>query len=214
MTTQTMDQRLTLTGLALSNAADPEVTPLLAIHGYTAERLAEGQALLAAARQALSRREALRGVLRERTRQTQAAQRAACGKYVALARVARSLFKDRLGLLVQLGIEGSTPDTFASLLQAGTTLLNNVTEPEIAAALADYGHSTERITELAAAFEALRQAKDVQESAKGDAQQASQNFKVALSALDDWMSRFRVIARDALRDFPQYLEKLGILSRS
>jgi hypothetical protein len=35
-----------------------------------------------------------------------------------------------------------------------------------------------------------------------------------MGALDDWMSRFRAIARDALRDHPEYLEKLGILARS
>ncbi len=214
MLNQTTDQKLTLAELMLSNAADPEVAPLLEPYGDNAARLAEGQTRLTNARQMLSRREALRGVQRESTRQAQAAQRAARSKYVALVTVARTAFKNRPGLLVQLGIEGKTPNTYAGLLQAGMTLLDNVTDPEIAAALAEYGYPAERIAELRAAFDALRQAKQAQEAAKGDTQQATQDLNAALDALDDWMSHFRVIARDALRDFPQYLEKLGILSRS
>jgi hypothetical protein len=209
-----MDQRLTLTGLALSNAADPEVAPLLAVHGYTAERLAEGQALLTTARQALSRRQELRGVQRERSRQFQEARRAARQKYVALAAVARRLFKDRPGLLVQLGIEGGTPDAFAALLQAGVTLLDNLADPVIAAELAEYGHTAERIAEIAAAFQTLKQANAAYEAAKGDTQQATRDLQAAMSALDDWISRFRTVARDALRDRPDFLEKLGILARS
>jgi hypothetical protein len=214
MTNLTMGQRLTLAGLALSNAADVEVAPLLAAHGYTIERLAEGQALLTAARQALSRRQELRGVQRERSRQFQEARRAARQKYIALATVARRLFKDRPGLLVQLGIQGATPDSFAALLQAGVTLLDNLADPAIAAELAEYGHTAERIAEIAAAFQTLKQANDAHEAAKGDTQQATRDLQAAMSALDNWISRFRTVARDALRDYPDFLEKLGILARS
>ncbi len=214
MPRRTRDQRLTLADLALSNAADPAIAPLLAAHGYTAERLAEGQTLLAAARQALSQREALRGVQQGRTRQLEQAQRIARGKYVALARVARVLFKERPNLLVQLGIQGQTPESLAGLLQAGDILVTNVTHPEIAAELTEYGHPPARIAELGAAFVAFKQANDAQEAAKGDTQQATRQLQAAMRALDKWMIRFRAIARDALRDRPDYLEKLGILARS
>ncbi len=214
MSNRRIDRTLTLAELMLSNAVDPEVAPLLEPYGDNAARLAEGQTRLTNTRQTLSRREALRGIQRERTRQAQAAQRAARRQYIALVTVARTIFKDRPGLLVQLGIEGDSPDSFASLLQAGMTLFDNVTDPEIAAELAKYGYPAERIAELRAAFDALRQAKQAQEAAKGDTQQATQDLNAALEELEDWISRFRVVARDALRDFPQYLEKLGILSRS
>lgn len=214
MTTQSIDERLTQTDLALSNAADPLVALLLAAHGYTVERLAEGLALLTAARQALSRRQELRGVQQGYTRQVNEALQAAREKYIALAQVARTLFKDRPGLLVQLGIQGRTPLSFAGLLQAGATLLDNLADPAIAAELAEYGHPPERIVELAAAFQALRAANYAQEAAKGDTQNATRELQTAMRALDAWMSRFRAIARDALRDHPEYLEKLGILARS
>jgi hypothetical protein len=207
MTTQSIDERLTQTDLALSNAADPLIAPLLAAHGYTVERLAEGLALLAAARQALSRRQDLRGVQQGCTRQVNEAQRAAREKYVALAKVARTIFKDRPEVLVKLGIQGGTPSSLAGLLQAGATLLDNLADPAIAAELAEYGHPPERIVELAAAFQALRTANNAQEAAKGDTQNATRELQAA-------MRRFRAIARDALRDHPEYLEKLGILTRS
>lgn len=209
-----IDEKLTQADVAISNAADPAIAPLLEPYNLGAAGLAEGQSCLDAAWQARSRRQELRGVQQGCTRQVNEAQRAAREKYVALATVARTIFKDRPEVLVKLGIQGSTPSSLAGLLQAGATLLDNLADPAIAAELAEYGHPPARIAELAAAFEALRQANFAQEAAKGAVQQATREFQAAMDALDDWMSRFRTIARDALRDYPEYLEKLGILARS
>jgi hypothetical protein len=214
MSRQTVDEKLTQADVAISNAADPAIAPLLEPYSFGAEGLAEGQSRLDAARQARSHRQELRGVQQGCTRQVKEAQKTAREKYVALVKVARTIFKDRPEVLVKLGIQGGAPSSLAGLLQAGATLLDNLADPAIAAELAEYGHPPARIAELAAAFEALRQANVAQEAAKGDVQQATREFQAALSALDDWMQRFRPIARDALRDHPDYLEKLGILARS
>ena len=52
---------------------------------------------------------------------------------------------------------------------------------------------------------------EAQEATKGAAQQATQDQHAALDALDDWLARFIKIARVALADKPQLLEKLGII---
>lgn len=62
--------------------------------------------------------------------------------------------------------------------------------------------------------DAAEAAQRAQQSETGEAQEATQDRDAALDAIDDWMAIFIAIARLALEDDPQLLEKLGILERS
>jgi hypothetical protein len=180
---QTIAERLSQADLALNNAAVAEIAPLLAAHGYDAERLAEGRTLWTAARQALSRRESLYGQQQGLTRQVNQAQCIARDEFETLARLARVVFDDRPGLLVQLGIRGNTPRALSALLVAGGALFNNAANPDVAARLAAHGYPAERIAEIEAAFQTLRAANEAQEAAKGATQQATQELKAATMSL-------------------------------
>ncbi len=210
MSSKAISARLNQTDLALKNAASPDVADSLVAHGYDAARLVEGRALWTTARDALSDRDLLYGRQQELTRQAREAQRAARREYGSLVRIARAIFRDQPGLLVQLGIAGVTPRSLDKLLAAADTLFANVTDPAIAPELTKHGYPPERIAQVQAAFEALRAANEAQEIAKGATQQATQELHAAMAALDEWMSQFRSIARVALRDQPQFLEELGI----
>lgn len=214
MSHRSIAERLNKSDLALNNAARPEIAPRLNLYGCDTAYLTEGRNRWNAAREALSRRDFLFGEQQELTRQLNEARDAAYNEYKALAQLARAVFRDRPGLLVQLGISGGTPRTIAGLLRVAGTLNDNAANPEIASLLEGHGYSAERIAGIQAAFDTLRQAYEAQQAAKGLTQQATQDLQAAMSALDQWMSQFRAIARVALRDNPQYLEQLGIIVRS
>lgn len=108
MATETIAERLNLADLALNNAAQPEIAPLLAAHSYDAACLAEGRALWNAARQLLSQRALLYGRQQELSRQLDQIRRAALraldrwmSQFCAVARVT---LRDCPQYLEELGI--------------------------------------------------------------------------------------------------------------
>jgi hypothetical protein len=53
-----------------------------------------------------------------------------------------------------------------------------------------------------------------QEAAKGAARQATQDQDTALKTIHQWLAQYFKIARGALREKPQLLEKLGVSVRT
>jgi hypothetical protein len=53
-----------------------------------------------------------------------------------------------------------------------------------------------------------------QKKETGEAQEATEMRDKALDNLAKWISNFRAVAKVALEDNPQQLEKLGILART
>ncbi len=61
---------------------------------------------------------------------------------------------------------------------------------------------------------AVEAANSVQDHRRGKAQDATQDRNLVLAELNSWLVEFRTVARIALQEDPQYLEKLGILVAS
>jgi hypothetical protein len=215
-TKATISKQMTAASVALANAtADPEVQAALAAFGYTPERLAQGRALLEAADMAVSRQVAAFGEWKAACARKDAAEESAHAAFQALSQTARAAFLRDKAALATLALDRPMPRTKASFVtMAGALFDNAVGTPSIATVLAGFGYSTERLNAEAAKVQALADAFGTQEAAKGTAQQATVAQDKAMSALADEMSAFRRIAKVALRDRPQLLEKLGILRRS
>ena len=77
----------------------------------------------------------------------------------------------------------------------------------IALALVALGWAISRLTLL---VQAVVEANLAQEKEKGNAQDATKARDTKFDALDTWMADFRAIARVALDEHPQWLEKLGL----
>ena len=208
----TIAQQLNAGQLAISNSlSDPEIQSLVAQFGYPADKLNKGKALYDCALSAVNAEKAAAGAQQESTRLLAQAEKSARDAYQALAKVARAVFGKDKAQLNALGLNGNMPKDTAGFLAAAYTLFDNArTLP----ALADYGYNSVKLQSERAKIAAYDTANQQQEAAKGAAQQATREQDAALQALNDWTAQYLKIAKVALRDKPQLLEKLGVLART
>ena len=100
------------------------------------------------------------------------------------------------------------------LSQARQFYLNALADSETLTKLGAYGITQAKLEAGQLLHGQVETANAAQEKEKGDAQQATKDRDAAMDSLDEWMSDFVAIARIALEEKPQFLEKLGIMEPS
>ncbi len=213
---QAITERLNAANVAISNAlSDAQIGKYLGEFGYQTPKLSEGKALYEAADGAIKVQVAKVGDKKAATAREAAADKAARTAYQNLAQVARAAFaKDKASLAI-LGLTGPMPVPLPLFLTMATALFDNAShKAEVAQVLAQHGFTADKLAKERGKIVELSAAMQAQESASGAAQQATYEQNKALETLDAWMSAFVRIAKVALRDQPQLLEKLGILRRT
>jgi len=209
------DQRLKDIAIALQNATDDEVIKTeLAEFGYMATKVAEGKALYDTA-EALHRKQKVEyGEQAIATDALNTAWEVANNVYMRQVKVARVAFKNERGVQSKLGIEGQRKQTLAGWLgQAKQFYTAALSETALQTTLATFGISVAKLTEAQALVQTVESAAATQHQEKGEAQEATRLRDEALEALYEWVSDFKKIARVALQDVPQHLEKLGMVMR-
>lgn len=212
----TIDERLTAAQVALDNALnDSGLQDSLAVFGYTAERLQEGQALYETARSLHDQQQAEYGDQFAATDALQSAWDEAKTVYTRHVKVARVALKRERGAWKQLGLSGRRKRTLSGwLTQARQFYANALADPNILVELGNFGITQEKLEAGQTLVDDVETANAAQEQEKGEAQEATRKRDQALDALDEWMSDFVAIARVALEDRPQHLEKLGVVAPS
>ena len=210
-----ISERLAFASVALANAAAPEILAPLSVYGFNPVRLEEARLMQQVASEAVTRQVAAVGEFRTATARLLRVGREATGAYQGLSRASKAAFKKFPEILATLGLVGPMPRTHAAFITMGLALFDNaLATPSVGAALVRYGYTTERLTAERAKILALIEERRVQGAAKGAAQQATAEQNAALAALEEEMSALRAMAKVALRDQPQLLEKLGIVQRT
>jgi hypothetical protein len=203
--------RLNAAQVAIQNTlADAEILTAVAAYGYSVEKINAGKALYDQAVAAVNAQIAAAGAQRDTTATMESAKQQAYAAYQSLAKVARAVFIQDKPRLIRLGLIGAMPKSTAGFLTAAYALFENASAPEIQSLLANYGYDSARLQSertLIAVYDAANRS---QEQAKGGAQQATRNQEAALKELDLWYNQYIKIARVALRDRKELLEKLGI----
>jgi hypothetical protein len=103
----------------------------------------------------------------------------------------------------------------SGFIPAAYALFDNALKiEEIQKVLATYGYDQAKLQSERAKIAAFESTNQAQEAAKVAAHQATREQDTALAALRDWLAQYIEIARVALRDKKQLLEKLGVLTVS
>ena len=216
MSYQPIPEQLNEAETALDNAlTDASLLDALGAFGYDEATLQEGQTLLEAAQDAQQTMTTAYGDQFAATDAVEAAYDAAHAVYMRHVKIARVALKNERGAAEALKLTGDRKQTLSGWLDQARTFYDNaLADADVQDALGQFGIASEDLTAAQAQVEAVADVNSTQEQEKGDAQDATAARDAAVDALDDWMADFRAIARVALEDQPQQLEKLGITSPS
>ena len=190
---------------------DTEVQTMLAEYGYTADRLAAGKNLLEKAddmylkqKKEYSEQYNASSMLDNKFEQMQKT-------YMKHFKVAKVACMDDVEKRNKLGLTGARKQTIAGLLGQAKLFYGNASENmSIRASLQEYGITLDKLNAGSSLVDEVIELKVTKEKETGEAQQATVDRDAAFDELNEWVSKLRKIARIALEEKPQYLEKLGI----
>jgi hypothetical protein len=210
-----IENRLTEAQVAIANVlASPDLQDALAMYGYTAERIAEGETLCGAAKERYQHKITAYGGLRSAFDALGAAERQAQEIYTRHIKIARVALEDDRGALQALHLAGRRKLSRAGwLVQARHFYAAALADQAIVRKLAEFSITPRMLEEGARQVETVADRHAAQRQQRGVAQDATRARNAALAELDNWMSDFKTIARVALKDRPQLLEQIGVTAR-
>jgi hypothetical protein len=190
----------------------PEIGTLLATFGYTAEKLAEGKALLDEATRLTALQVNNYGNQYAATDEASKALETAYADYMITLKVIRVAFKGDMDALASFKASGKRNKSLSGWLRDARVMYANLLGNETAlATAARFGITKERLQKEQQQLDAVAALYSKQLEKKGEAQQATIDRDKAFDELANWYSDFRAIARIALHEKPQLLEALGIV---
>jgi hypothetical protein len=205
-------RRLDLANTILTTTSNNrEIQELVAARGYSDVVLAEGRQLYHDAQQAVHEQAALAGASQRATRRTALAEQEARTAYQDLVKTVRAIFPRDTPERVELDVDGSMPKDSVQFVATAMTLFNNAPRIErVTNAVAQYGYHQTALEHGRSLIETYQQALQEQVSAKRAAVRATTRQHTALTALQQWTSRYVTVARIALRGRPDLLHSLGL----
>ncbi len=198
--------------IAISNTLnDDQILNIVSKYGYTQEKLNEGKQLYETALEAVNNQKKMAGSQFLATENLKKVEKIAREAYLNFSKVARAVFDNDRALLAQLGITGKMPLKTADFITLGYNVFNNaINTPEILNSLSHFGYDLPKLNSEKQKIIDFDHANQRQEAAKGAAQQATKVQEEALKNLDKWLSQYVKIAKVALSENKQLLEKLGL----
>lgn len=200
---------LAMTGLE----SDIEIISALEAFGYSPAKRAEGRALVIDAQTVVANIQRVRADQLSATQEAKDTEKTARTAYADLAVLARAELAGDKATLAALGLTaGRVPTSTAAFLMQADKLFTGAlsAQPPLKDKLAGIGYTTAKLTAEQAKITALHTAEQAQQQAIGDAQNLTPEQQRILTELDKYQAKLRKVARIALRETPQLLEKMGI----
>ena len=214
--TQSIDGGLSAAQIAIENAlSDTEVQSLLSVYGYDAAKIGEGKTLFETARQLQQQQKAEYGDQYAASDALKTKLDEAKISYMRFLKVARVALKNDYAACKTLELDGIRKHSLTGWIgQARTFYINALEDADVLTKLNNFGITQEKLEAGKTLIDETEAANIAQKKEIGEAQQATKARDEAIDKLDDWMSDFIAIARVALEEKPQFLEKLGIIEPS
>ncbi|MBU0473814.1 MAG: hypothetical protein KKF62_06580 [Bacteroidetes bacterium] len=212
----TLADKLLSAQVTIDNAiADVEIKALLADYGYDDVRLAAGKTLLDTTNQMHQVQQKEYGDQFEATNALNSVWASAKNEYMRFIKISRIALRDEFAISQKLALNSRRKESLSGWIsQAKQFYLNALSDSTVLAKLAAYGITQEKLEAGKALLEETEVKNASQEKEKGEAQQATKERDNAADDLFEWLADFTVIARIALEEKPQLLEKLGIFVES
>jgi hypothetical protein len=129
--------------------------------------------------------------------------------------IANIAFKNDVGAQQSLGLNLPRKKSYSGWLTQALQFCNNlIASPNYMPAMEKYGQGIEKIQAVKKEISDTQTYSEAHKSEKGEAQQATKIRDEKLDELFTWVNDYKKIARIALKEQPQLLEKLGLLERS
>lgn len=212
----TIDEILYESGLRINNSlSDSKILDAVSQMGYSESKLNEGAALLNDAKTIVENQRKEYGEVDEAQDRYESERKAANDDYMDMIRICRVAFKDDVKAITTLELNGRRARTISGWLEQTASFYRSLlSNDEWKAALANFGQTEEKLTARLSAIEQVALASEAVKKEMGDAQNATRERDMKLEELAEWVNDYEVIARIALADKPQLLEKIGIVVKS
>lgn len=211
-----IDEILFQSSIRINNSlGDSKILNAVSPMGYPEPTLNEGKTLLAEASTLVENQKKEYGELDAAQETFQVEKRNANETYKNMVAIGRIAFKNDVQAQTTLELNGRRASTHSGWLKQTQGFYRALLANESwKAAMANYGQTEEKLTAEVAAIESVAAASENVRKEMGDAQNATQQRDQKVEELVDWVNDYEVIARIALADKPQLLEKIGIVVKS
>ena len=212
----TTDEILYQSGFRINNSlSDAKILDAVSPMGYPEAKLNEGKTLLAEATTLAETQKKEYGELDAVQAQFKNEKQNANGTYMDMLAIARIAFKNDVQAQTTLELNGRRASTLSGWLKQTLGFYRAILANEgWKTAMAGYGQTEEKLTAEIAAIEGVAAASENVRKEMGDAQNATLERDMKLEQLAEWVNDYEVIARIALADKPQLLEKIGIVVKN
>ena len=210
---QSEDKRLIAARVAIGNAMkNTQIAEALARFGYDKARLKEGEKLLKAADEQFANHKMEYGDQYAATDALKESREQAKTLYMEHIKLARVVLKEMPALSEPLQLKGARKASLSGWLKQSEVFYENALKiKEAKDELAKYGVDEAALNEGKALIDQVSAALALQKEETSEAQDATEAKDQSMDALDNWISKFRAIARIALVGKSQHLEALGIV---
>lgn len=198
-----------------NSLTDPVVKAALATYGYTEETLAVGKTLYDETVALQNAQSKEYGDQVAATSELYDLWKTADRQYMKTLKIARIAFLDHPKADRAVMLFGQRKESLSGwLAQAQLFYANILNDADLMDSLAEYGYTSEKIQQESALLNQIAVKNQQQKKEMGEAQAATQARDKKIDELAKWVSNLRAVAKVALADDPQQLEKLGILART